>query len=91
MEQLVKNLERERDQVRKSNNNNLPYKTYTDSTLRYGRQQALASDIDTMSGATTGNILNAVELDEKNKDVPNVVIVAGKNALNANMETKEFL
>ena len=48
-------------------------------------------DIQAMSGATTGNILNAVEIDESHKQVENVIIVAGQNELQAPLTEEEFL
>ena len=51
----------------------------------------MASDIDSMSGGSTGNILNAIEVDSKNNEITNVVIVAGQNELYTRMEPDEFL
>ena len=69
----------------------LPIKTYSDSTLRHVREQALSSDVDAMSGGTMGNILNAMEVDHGNSDVANVIMVAGTNELHRRMETEEFV
>ena len=68
LEEKIRLLEKERDEVKQKNNNKLPFKTYTDSTLRLGQQLSLASDIDTMSGGSTGNILNAIDVDPHNRD-----------------------
>ena len=59
--------------------------------MRYARQAALASDVDAMCGGTTGNILNAIDIDEDGKSAPNIVIVAGQNELTANITPEEFL
>ena len=44
-----------------------------------------------MSGGTTGNILNAIEVDEDNKDVKNVILVSGQNDLKSRQSPEEFL
>ena len=71
--------------------NNFQVHMMGDSTLRYAEQQALAVDIHAMSGATTGNILNAVEVNEEHQQVKNLIIVAGQNELHANLSQEEFL
>ena len=52
-----------------------------DSTLRYAEQQCMAVDVHAMSGAMTGNILNAVEVNEEHQQVKNLIVVAGRNEL----------
>ena len=64
LEQKIRQLEKERDEIKQKQNNFLPYKTSSDSTLRHLNQSALSSDVDAMSGGTTGNIINAIEIDE---------------------------
>ena len=66
-------------------------KTYGDSTVRHISQKALACDVDAMSGGTTCNILNAINIDEGCKDIKNVIIVAGQNELNPRHSKEEFL
>ncbi len=66
-------------------------KTYSDSTLRYANQGSLQGDIDAMSGATLGNILNAIGVDTDNKNVPNLVLVAGANDKRMNTSPAEFI
>ena len=43
-------------------------KTYSDSTMRLVRETALTGNVDAMSGGTTGNILNAVDIDTKARE-----------------------
>ncbi len=90
LQELARKLERERDEV-KSTHKGLPIKTYSDSTMRYARAASLASDIDAMSGATTGNLLNAARIDEDGKRTSNLVFVSGQNELNPNLSPEEFL
>ena len=85
IEATVRNMEMERAGTDRK------IKTYSDSTLRLVRQSALTSDVDAMSGGTTGNLLNAVEIDESSENVENVVIVAGQNELHRRMTNAEFL
>ena len=87
-EQMIRQMEREREELKKPNNA-LPMKTYTDSTMRLAEQKSLSSDIDAMSGASTGNLLNAVDVDPA---VPSsaILIIAGQNDLHRKMENTEF-
>ena len=43
-----------------------------------------------MSGATTGNMLNSVEV-SLHKDVPNLIVVAGQNELRSDLSDEEFV
>ena len=90
LEDEIRAMEREREDRKTSNNGHLPVKTLSDSTLRNAREGALLSDVDVMSGGTTGNILNAVEVDEASKSADKIVIVAGSNELHRRMDPKEF-
>ena len=90
LQELARKLEREREEV-KVKHQGLPIKTYSDSTLRYARSASLASDVDAMSGATMGNLLNAVGIDADSQHVPNLVFVSGRNELNPNLSPEEFL
>lgn len=85
IETIVRNMEVERDRTERK------IKAYSDSTLRLVRQSALTSDVDTMSGGTTGNVLNAVEIDKSCDNIENIVIVAGQNELHKRMTNEEFL
>lgn len=89
LEQQIRKLEEERDRVKQENNNRLPIKTYSDSSLRLACQKAVASNVDCMSGASTGNILNAVEIDPDAS--PLLCIMAGQNELHRMVDNDEFL
>ena len=62
-----------------------------DSTLRYVEQECMAVDVHAMSGAMTGNILNAVDVNEEHREVENLIIVSGQNDLQAELTDEEFL
>ena len=81
-------LEEERDKAK--SNGKLPIKTYGDSTLRQVSQNALASEVDAMPGATLGNSLNAQEIDADG-DAPNLIFVAGRNVLNKQIPIQEMM
>ena len=66
-------------------------KIYGSSELRYSQQNCLASDIDLMSGGTTGNILNAIDVDEDNKTIKNFILIAGQAELHEDLSPEEFL
>jgi len=51
----------------------------SDSTLRYAEQSGLRADISVMSGATLGQLANAVDNDEEVERHRNVVLAAGAN------------
>ena len=91
LEEKIRQLEKERDEIKVEFNNTLPSKTYSDSTLRRVCQNSLASDVDAMSGGSTGNILNAIEIDKDNREIKNILIVAGQNELHRKMEPEEFI
>ena len=91
LEEKIRKLEEERDAVKSKFENHLPSKTYGDSTLRLSSQNALASDVDAMSGGSTGNILNAIEIDKTSENIQNIILVAGQNELNRRMEPDEFI
>ena len=59
--------------------------------MRLVRETALTGDVDAMSGGTTGNVLNAIEVDRKGADVESVLIVAGQNELHRRMSNREFI
>ena len=89
-EKMVRTLENERDAVLKENGGNFKMKIFSNSTLRHANQGALACNIDAMSGATTGNLLNAVEIDKEVKEVPNVVMVCGQSEVSSHVSKEEF-
>ena len=84
-------LEEKRNAKLAEGNGKFGVKTYGDSTLRHLNQNALACNVDAMSGGTTGNVLNAVEIDEESKEVKNIIIVSGTNELNPRHSKEEFL
>ena len=71
-------MEKERDSIKKKQGH-FESKTYATSVLRYAVRNAVASDRDAMSGTTIGNLINAIEIDAKNKEVPNTIILVGDN------------
>ncbi len=87
-EAIIRQMERERDAL-KTLDTGLPMKTYTDSTMRLAEQKSLSSDIDAMSGASTGNLLNAMDVDPAAPRSA-ILIVAGQNDLHRRMENTEF-
>ena len=91
LEQRIRLMEKERDELKKMHNNHLPIKTYSDSTLRHVSQNALGSDVDTMSGGAIGNIINAIHIDEGNRDIKNILIVGGQNKMNRKMAVDEYI
>ena len=91
VKERVRLMEEERKQKLAGGNGQFGVKTYGDSTVRHFCQKALASDVDAMSGGTTGNILNATEVDEENMGIQNIVIVAGQNEMNPRHSKEEFL
>ena len=90
-ENLIRQLEKERDELKKQNNGQLPIHTYSDSTARLMSQNSLSSDVDAMSGAAIGNLLNAMEINTDKKDVQNVVIIGGQNMMHKNVTEEHFL
>ena len=90
VEKMVRQLEKDRDEIQKQLGH-MPSKTYTDSTMRYASQKAFASDIDVMSGGSIGNIINAIEVDEQNTEVPSVIIIGGSGDVHRPVQPAEFL
>ena len=87
----IQAMEKERDEKREAEGGIFHTKTYSSSVLRYANQSALVSDVDTMSGATTGNLLNAVEADVKNADAKTLVIVSGSNEKLMQVSLEEYV
>ena len=86
---LARKLEEEREKVRSENHNILPVKTYANSEMRLADQNSLMSNVDCMSGGSTGNIINAMEVDPNPSPV--AVVVAGQNEMSKTMAVEEFL
>ena len=81
----------ERKRFKEAAGNTFKIHVASDSTLRYAEQECLATDVHAMSGATTGNILNAIDVDKERKEVKNLIIVAGQNELHSQLSEEEFL
>ena len=88
---LYNQLCAERKLLKEASGNKFNVHVVSDSTLRYAEQECLATDVHAMSGATTGNLLNAVDVDLARKDVQNLIIVAGQNELHSQLTDEEFL
>ena len=76
--ELYNKLKAERNEFKDS----LPNKCFeahimSDSIMRYAEQECVAVDVHVMTGGTTGNLLNAVEIDTEHKDVNNLILVTG--------------
>ena len=91
VKEMFDKMRAERDEISKGNGGAFKMKTWGSSVLRHVCQDALACDVDSMSGGTTGNILNAVGVDESTKAVENVLLVSGQNELNPRLSKEEFL
>ena len=90
--ELYNKLKAERNEFKDS----LPNKCFeahimSDSIMRYAEQECVAVDVHVMTGGTTGNLLNAVEIDTEHKDVNNLILVTGQNELTAELTDEEFL
>ena len=90
-EKLIRQLEKERDELKKQNNGHLPIHTYADSTARLMTQDSLTSDVDAMSGAAIGNLLNAMDINTDKENVKNIVIIGGQNSVHKNITDEHFL
>ena len=86
---LAAKLQEERDAIKSKNGNVHPIKTYANSEMRLASQDSMTGDVDCMSGGSTGNILNAIEIDPNPSSI--AVVVAGQNELNRTMDVPEFL
>ena len=63
----------------------------SDSIMRYAEQECVAVDVHVMTGGTTGNLLNAVDIDIEHREVNNLILVTGQNELTAELTDEEFL
>ena len=86
----IRQFEKERDEKR-SPEGNLPVKIYASSVGRLVNQKVMYADVDAMSGGALGNLINAVGVDEKNKDVKNLIVMGGGNDMNRTMPPNEFV
>ena len=62
-----------------------------DSTVRYVNDVAVEGVVEAMSGATTGNILNSLEVDDDRENVKQIVMVTGSNERKSNLTAEEYL
>ena len=69
----------------------LTLKICGDSTVRYMNESAVQGDVEAMSGATTGNLLNSLDVDDESPDTQNIVLVAGTNELKTNFTPEEYI
>ena len=66
-------------------------KVMGDSTIRYLNSTAVQGDVEAMSGGTTGNLLNALEVDDDVDKKETIVLVSGANEKNANYSPSEYI
>ena len=69
----------------------LPLKVIGDSTIRYLNETAVQGDVEAMSGGTTGNLLNALDVDENLETKETVVFVSGSNEKKARYSPAEYI
>lgn len=69
----------------------LPLKVIGDSTIRYLNETAVQGDVEAMSGGTTGNLLNALDVDENLQTKETVVLVSGSNEKKARYSPAEYI
>ena len=62
-----------------------------DSTVRYLNEGALHAGVDAMSGGTTGNLINSLEVDDEVASKKILVFVSGANDLKPELSPEEFL
>jgi hypothetical protein len=60
-----------------------------DSTVRYFNGVAIQGEVEAMSGATTGNVINSLEVDDEESE--QIVFVTGSNEKKATLDTEEYL
>ena len=89
MRQKLEALKKERDALKQESTFTL--KVCGDSTMRYMNEVAVQGDVEAMSGATAGNILNSLDVDDDNPDSQHVVMVTGSNEVNANISAEEYI
>lgn len=62
-----------------------------DSTVRYLNENAVQGEVDSMCGGTTGNLLNALDVDDNLEAKETVVFVSGVNEKKSNYSTAEYI
>ena len=60
-----------------------------DSTVRYLNENAVQGAVEAMSGATMGNLLNSIDVDDQESE--HVVFVAGSNEKKADLSPEEYI
>ncbi len=86
--QKVDEMKKERDALKEEKNFSL--RICGDSTIRYANEAAVAGNVEAMSGATTGNILNSLEVDDHESE--QIVFITGSNEKkSSNVTTPEYL
>ena len=89
VKQKVELMKKQRDAMKEEQN--FPLKVCGDSTIRYINEISVQGDVEAMSGATIGNLLNSIEVDEENPDSKNIVLVAGINEMKLNVSIPEYI
>ena len=85
--QKVDELKKEREALKEAKNFSL--RICGDSTIRYANEAAVAGNVEAMSGATTGNILNSLEVDDHESE--QLVFITGSNEKKSSNSTSEYL
>ena len=62
-----------------------------DSTVRYLNENAVQGEVDSMCGGTTGNLLNALDVDDDSEAKETLVFVSGVNEKKSNYSTAEYI
>ncbi len=89
VKQKVETMKKEREAMKEERN--FPLKVCGDSTICYINEVSIQADVEAMSGATMGNLLNSIEIDEENPDSKNIVFVAGINEMKLNVSIHEYI
>ena len=84
VKQLVEEMKKQRDP-------NPSVHICGDSTLRYTNEVALNSGVDAMSGGTTGNLLNSLDVVDDLESKKDVIFVTGSNDQKPNLSPEEFI
>ena len=85
----VDQLKAERDALKAQKT--LSLKLCGDSTARYLNETAVLGDVESMCGGTTGNLLNALDVDEEFQSKEAVVFLSGVNEKKASYTTAEYI
>ena len=87
--QKVDQLKAEREALKVQKG--LPLKICGDSTARYFNETAVQGDVESMCGGTTGNLLNALDVDDDLQSKEAVVFISGVNEKKATYTTAEYI